>query len=263
MRGGRSSGSWWVVKEGEETEMVIREEICIGCGRCEPYCPVGAIAPTDEKTNRGKDRKRIDLAQCVECGACLRSQICPVDAIFQQPLEWPRTLRAAFSNPLTEHKSTGHMGRGTEEMKTNEITHRFVPGEVGVTLEMGRPGIGATLGEIEKMTRALAQWGVTFETDTPITSLMVDRKRGRFPKEVIGERVLSAIIEFKVPVEKLCSILPGLRELGERLTTVFSVGMISVLPEGRHDPIVDLLREAGVNLRPHGKVNLGLGRALP
>jgi len=155
------------------------------------------------------------------------------------------------------------MGRGTEEMKTNEITHRFVPGEVGVTLEMGRPGIGATLGEIERVTRALAQWGITFASDTPITSLVVDREKGLFPKEVLGERVLSAIIEFKVPVEKLRSILSGLQELGDRLTTVFSVGVISVLPEGGDDPIVGLLREAGINLRPNGKVNLGLGRPLP
>lgn len=263
MRGGRGSGSWRVVREGEETEMIIREELCIGCGQCESYCPVGAIVPTNEKTNRGKERRRIDLAPCVECGTCLRSRICPVDAIFQQPLEWPRTLRAAFSNPLTEHKSTGHMGRGTEEMKTNEITHRFVPGEVGVTLEMGRPGIGATLGEIERVTRALAQWGITFASDTPITSLVVDREKGLFPKEVLGERVLSAIIEFKVPVEKLRLILSGLQELGDRLTTVFSVGVISVLPEGGDDPIVGLLREAGINLRPNGKVNLGLGRPLP
>lgn len=248
---------------GRESEMMIREEVCIGCGRCDPYCPVEAIEATKEKRERGKTRRRIDLSRCVECGTCLRSQVCPVEAIFQQPLEWPRTLRAAFSNPLTEHRSTGHMGRGTEEMKTNEVTHRFVEGEMGITLEMGRPGIGASFREIEAVTRALAGWGVTFEPDTPVTGLMVDRDKGVFPQAVLGERCLSAIVEFKIPLEKLRFLFPVLRELAERVETVFSVGIISVLPREGSDPVVALMEEMGLGLRPNGKVNLGLGRAVP
>src|SRR5512147_2183090 len=120
--------------------MLIKPDVCIGCGNCMPYCPVEAIHESDKKTPKGKMIRVIDLDQCVECGACLRASICPVEAIDQQPLEWPRMVRSAFSNPMTPHRNTGILGRGTEEMKTNEVTNRFVRGQVGVAVEMGRPG---------------------------------------------------------------------------------------------------------------------------
>jgi len=243
--------------------MVISDGACIGCGKCMPYCPVEAIITTEAKTDKGKEIRGVDLDPCVECGTCLRAHICPVDAIFQQPLQWPRTLRAAFSNPLTEHKSTGHMGRGTEEMKTNEVTHRFVPGQVGITIEMGRPGVGSTLREIDRMTRELARLGVEFEPNTPVTGIMSDRVRGIMPPEVLDERVLSAIIEFKIRAEGLTRILPALRRIGGDLGTVFSLGIISPLPPDGRDLVPQIVKKLGFDLRPNGKVNLGLGRAVP
>jgi len=243
--------------------MLIEAKVCLGCGKCMPYCPVGAIITTEVKTAKGKEISAVDLEQCVECGTCLRARVCPVDAIFQQALEWPRTIRAAFSNPLTEHKSTGHMGRGTEEMKTNEVTHRFVEGQLGVAIEMGRPGIGSTMKEIDRMTRELARLGVEFESHTPVTGIMSDRARGALPEEVLNERVLSAIIEFKIPAETLSEILPALDRISRTLETVFSLGIISVLPLEGVDPVPQLVRRLGFDIRPNGKVNLGLGRALP
>jgi NAD-dependent dihydropyrimidine dehydrogenase PreA subunit len=243
--------------------MLIDDKTCIGCGKCMPYCPVGAIVVTDKKTAKGKEIRAVDLDPCVECGTCLRARICPVDAISQQPLEWPRTLRAAFSNPLTEHKSTGHMGRGTEEMKTNEVTGRFVHGQVGIAVEMGRPGIGSTLKEIDLMTRELAKWGVEFEPNTPVTGIMSDRTRGTLPPEVLCERVLSAIVEFKIPTEKLENLLPAIDRIARTLETVFTLGIISVLPSDGPDPLPEMVRKIGFELRPNGKVNLGLGRAVP
>jgi NAD-dependent dihydropyrimidine dehydrogenase PreA subunit len=243
--------------------MLIDPKLCTGCGNCIPYCPVEAIFATDEKTRKGKKIRAIDLDQCVECGTCLRTAICPVEAIYQQPMEWPRILRSSFSNPMTPHKHTGLLGRGTEEMKTNEVTHRFVTGQVGVAVEMGRPGIGTRLSDIDRLTQAMARYGVEFEPQTPVTGLMSDPGRGILKEDVLNERVLSAIVEFKLPEERLVVILPAIEQVAATLETVFSLGVMSVLPPGRPDPVAEKIKALGFTLRPNGKVNLGLGRPLP
>lgn len=98
--------------------MKINEDKCIGCSLCVSWCPSNALSIVDNKAN-------IDLDECTECGVCLRASVCPVDAIYQQELEWPRIVRAIYSNPLIVHKDTGLAGRGTEEIKTNDVTNRF------------------------------------------------------------------------------------------------------------------------------------------
>jgi len=233
--------------------MRIDPETCTSCHECVPYCPVGAIRAVDGGPSR------IDQDACVECGVCLRSAPCPSASFAATPLPWPRSLRAAFSDPLTEHAVTGVPGRGTEEMKTNDVTGRYRAGRLGLNLELGRPGAGTSFREVDVVTRALAGRGVRFEEANPLTSLMADRATGSLVAEVLDERVLSVVVECVVAEERLLPLLAELRAVSDRLGTAVSVGV--TVPPGRdHRAVTAALRAGGHTVAPNGKCNVGLAR---
>jgi hypothetical protein len=91
----------------------------------------------------------IERDECVECAVCYLAGVCPTDAIVKEDLSMPRLMRAFFSDSWHSHPGTDIPGRGTEEMKTNEVTRRFREGQIGFGLEFGRPGIGCHLKETE------------------------------------------------------------------------------------------------------------------
>lgn len=232
--------------------MLIDEQQCTGCGECVPYCVVGAITLGDDGVSR------IDEDGCVECGACLRSGACLTGAIYQQPLEYPRILRAQFSDPLGVHPKTGIPGRGTEEIKTNDVTDRVKPGFAGMAVEVGRPSVGTRLSEVEKIAMALSKIGVEHEPANPVTFLMVDRETGKMQDDVLQEYVLSAIIEFIVPQSKVVKVLDTLKEVAPDVDSVFSVDLaVRYEPDGSV-PIEKVVKDAGYYLAPNGKVNVGM-----
>jgi hypothetical protein len=202
----------------------------------------------------------IEEDECVECSVCLRSGCCPTDALFQPALDWPRIVRKNFSDPLKIHPETRIPGRGTEEMKTNEVTGRYRWGKYGMAFELGRPGVGARFHDVQKVAQALATLKVEFEENNPVTKLMVDRKKGLIRPEVLGEKVLSAIVEFMTPAENLPQILEVLDRVSKEIDTVFSGDIISrVGPEGSVLSVKSL-QQMNRFISINGKSNVGLGR---
>lgn len=239
--------------------MKIDPDTCIGCEACHSYCPVQAI--TGMQT-ADQPVSRIDQHCCVECGVCLRSGVCPTESIFQPELQWPRQVRAAFSNPLAEHRGSREMGRGTEEMKTNDVTGLFGYGEAGLAIEMGRPGVGTSFGDVQIMTMAVAGLGARFAPQNPVTSLMADTATGKLEQDILAERVLSAIVEFSVELKALPHVLAAIKKASRRIDTVFSLDLINRVNADGTIPALELARKAGYAPRPNNKTNLGLGRPL-
>jgi NAD-dependent dihydropyrimidine dehydrogenase PreA subunit len=235
--------------------MKILEEKCKKCTDCLPYCPVGAIVVRDKKIT-------IDQDSCVECGVCLRSEVCREGAFMREELPWPRVLRAEFSDPTIPHKKTDIGGRGTAEMKTNDVSGRIKRGEVGVAIELGRPGVGTRFADVEKFTREVARLKIPLEEANPVSALVQDRGKGVFPPEILGEKVLSAIVEFKVPFNRVEEILELLRQVSAGLDTVASVSLIGRSDPNGRVPLEQLLVQKRVRFYPNGKVNIGLGRPL-
>ena len=234
--------------------MYIDNETCSNCARCMLACPVGAI-----QVDRSIKHVVIDQDLCVECGVCYRSGLCLDNALVRPALTWPRTIRAALSDPLIVNPETRIPGRGTEEMKTNDVTGRYRHGYLGIAAEMGRPGIGASFVDIQKVSRALARHGVEFCPQNPITSLIIN-KEGDLNPDVLGERVLSGIIEFEVSLEKTPLVLETLRKVSEEIDTVFSLDVISLVEPDGSVPMFPILEDVGITPSLNGKNNMGLGR---
>jgi len=236
--------------------MRIDETKCTGCLKCIPYCTMGAISKVPNRR-----LVAIDEDECVECGVCIRAKVCASGALYQQPLEWPRTLRATFSDPLVEHKETGVAGRGTEEMKTNDVTGRYGPGRVGMAAELGRPGIGARFYDVEKVARAVASLGLSFEPQNPVTFLMTDKSTGKMRGDVLNEKVLSAIVEFEADLSQVPAIVAKLNEVAGEVDTVFSVDLTCLVDPDGTVPVEKIdLSTLGRSLSINGKTNVGLGR---
>jgi ferredoxin len=263
--------------------MKIDPHRCVACGNCVPVCPMGAI-----HIDPAAGRAVVDGNECVECFTCYRGMskehlnptmvrsirkiaklfrfrfdpepdICPTDAIVAEDLAWPRIVRRAFSDPQVPHESTGIHGRGTAEVKTNDVTARVNEGEAGFVVEFGRPGVGARFRDIERVTAALAELGVEFEKNNPVTSLMRDVSRGHLREDILGEKILSAIVEIKTRLEQVPAVLRRIKELGREVDTVISVGVSTRCDAEGNDTLGGLLEREGYAAY-RGKTNLGLGR---
>ena len=147
-------------------------------------------------------------------------------------------------------------------MKTNDVTGRFRSGYAGLGVEMGRPGVSSSFKDLQTVAMALAERGVEFEEQNPVTALMVDKTKGKINDDVLNERVLSAIIEFKVETERLKEVLDTLKEVSTKIDTVFSLCLISRLRGDGNMPNLSTAIEAGFSPRPNTKTNVGLGRPL-
>ncbi len=264
--------------------MKINPDKCVACGNCTYVCPMGAIY-IDPVIKRAT----IDRDECVECYACYNGMsqehlnptlvrtmrkifqfmrlrfdpepdVCPTASFEPDELVWPRVVRRAFSDPRVPHESTGIEGRGTEEVKTNDISGRVGVGEVGFTIEFGRPGVGVWMRDIQQMCWALADANVSFEKKNPITSLMTDVKTGTMREDILNEKVMSAIVEIKVPIERAEEIVRLVWEVEKRVDTVIALGVGTRCgPAGEETVVAPILEKLGYTLE-RAKTNIGLGR---
>ena len=235
--------------------MRIDKDLCIGCGMCVPYCPVDAIGVVEKKAV-------IDEDACVECGTCYRVEVCPKAAFIKEEITGPRIIRQVMSDPSLVAANTSVGGRGTVEMKTNDITGRFREGFAGMAVEVGRPGVSATIRQLESIAVELCRYGVQWEECNPITALLKDPAKGTFKEEYLDERVLSGILEFIVPTSKLEDVLETLEQVAKTIKTVFVVSVISKLGKNGEDGNLPELVRLGYEPQRGLKVNVGLGKPL-
>jgi len=235
--------------------MYIDKILCKNCLDCLPVCPMGAIKLENKEVF-------IDYEECVECGVCTRMNICEQTAIKQvEEIPYPRVLRAVFSDPVQTHKSTGVQGRGTEEMKTNDVTNLFKPGNVGFSIEIGRPSLGAYLKDLDKVVRKVTAMGAEFAKDNPVVPLIADRHTGALKPEILGEKVISAIAEFTVQEDRAVAFINEMAQfLDNEIDAVATMSVISRADEKGLSTLMNTLNNSGIRYYPNGKVNIGMAK---
>jgi hypothetical protein len=110
------------------------------------------------------------------------------------------------------------------------------------------------------MTWALAKAGVAFEKKNPITSLMEDVPTGTLRPDILNEKILSAIVEIKVTIDRTEEIIRLVREIESQVDTVIAIGVGARCDEnGEEDEVAPILERLGYKLE-RAKTNIGLGR---
>ena len=267
--------------------MKINPDKCVACGNCTYVCPMGAIY-----IDPVLKRATINRDECVECYACYNGlsqehlnptlvrtvrrvfaalrirfepepDVCPTAAFEPDELTWPRIVRRAFSDPSVPHESTGVEGRGTEEVKTNDVTGRVKVGDVGFTIEFGRPGSAFVSAKSRKCAGLWRGQTSASRKETRSTSLMADVGTGTLRADILDEKVMSAIVEIKVPVARTEEIIHVVWEVEKKLDTVVAIGVATRCGEhGEEVVVAPILERMGYKLQ-RAKTNIGLGQVVP
>jgi len=239
--------------------MHINPLTCVHCMECIEFCPVNAI-------HIDIINAYIDQSVCCECGACNRKNVfeCPVSSIYQGEITHLKQIAKNFSDPTIYHAKTRVPGRGTEEVKTNDVTGSIKKGEVGIAIEIGRPCLGAKISIIEEFHHALRLLGVHYEINNPLSNLIEKPKGNCENTEFADQQLISAIIQFNIPLHNLGNALKAIISVSETIETVFSMSLITQYEPGQIIPseIDQALLALNLKYRPNAKVNLGLGKPL-
>jgi hypothetical protein len=75
--------------------------------------------------------------------------------------------------------------------------------------------------------------------------------------------VLSAILEFGTDAQGAPKVLKALKKIAGEIDTVFSVNIAAMLEPDGSQPAIKAAKEAGCEVRPNGKNNIGLGKRNP
>ena len=110
------------------------------------------------------------------------------------------------------------------------------------------------------MTRRLAQAGVAFEKKNPITTLLKNAETGEIREDILGEKIMSAIVEIKVPVDRAEEVIRMVHEVEKQVDTVVVLGVgVRCDENGDDDIVLPMLERLGYHPQ-RAKTNTGLGR---
>ena len=113
--------------------------------------------------------------------------------------------------------------------------------------------------DVDKVCQRLSKMPVEFQLENPVTALMSDVKAGKLRKDILDEKVLSCILEFKADMAKMPDILNVIEAEARQLDTVVALGVAVRCDSNGNDTVRHQLEEMGYDVW-RAKINMGLGR---
>jgi hypothetical protein len=84
---------------------------------------------------------------------------------------------------------------------------------------------------------------------------------GTIREDILDEKIMSAIVEIKVPVARVEEIIRLVHEVEQRSTTVVTIGVgVRCDSDGEDHVVAPILEQLGYKLE-RAKTNIGLGRS--
>ena len=105
----------------------------------------------------------------------------------------------------------------------------------------------------------LAKIGIEFERKNPVTHMMTDIATGTLRDDILNEKILSAIVEFKTAIENVPAVLEQIEQVSNTLDTIVAVG-VSTRCDADGNSALDAVLSGEGFPAVRGKTNLGLGR---
>ena len=108
----------------------------------------------------------------------------------------------------------------------------------------------------------MAGAGVTLHPGSSVETIMTHVQTGKIRDDVLGERALCVMIHGRVDNSGLKEVLLVIKRVAAKIDTVFSLSVVNRLEEDSGAAAIRIAEEAGFQVSPHAKVNVGLGRRL-
>lgn len=124
----------------------VKNDACIGCGRCEAICPVDAI----EMTGKDREKKALLISdKCIGCGVCIKH--CPTNALMLEPR--PNRLITPLDTTHRIVAMATERGLLQELIFDNKVmfSYRLLAGVLGTILKM--PGLKRSLAQAQLKSR--------------------------------------------------------------------------------------------------------------
>lgn len=218
-------------------EASIRQDDCIGCGKCAELCHFDAILPVENGGGRQDGTYRVDELACEGCGLC--GYVCPVDAI---DVAKSRTGQSYVSE--TKYGMMSHARLGIAEENTGKLVTRVrdrasdlaVEENCSTIIGDGSPGTGCPV------IASISGVDIALIVTEPTVSGVHDMERVLELCQHFGVRSLVCINK--------CDLNP---EQAERIRTMAGEFGGRVICEIPFDPQVNAALAEGKNLVEYGR----------